>query len=77
MAKLNELTAKLQAKKGSTVSQEELADLEGQLGEQQGKLGEEQGRLGEEQGRLAREADRKAKAIIDESLKNGKARPVD
>jgi len=105
MAKLNELAAKLQAKKGSTVSQEELADLEGQLGDlqgklgelqgemgsmqghlggmqgqlgqEQGKLGEKQGRIGEEQGRLAREADRKAKAIIDESLKNGKARPVD
>jgi hypothetical protein len=29
-----------------------------------------------EQGRLAMEADRKVKSMIDASLKNGKARPV-
>jgi len=50
---------------------------QGQLGAQQGKLGAEQGRLGAEQGRIAREADRKVRSIIDESLQNGKAHPVD
>lgn len=105
MARLNEAVAKLDAKKGSTVSQEELAEIEGRLGdiqgrlgelqgemgekqgqfgemqgklgEEQGKLGEEQGRLGEQQGKLAGEADRKVKSIIDQSLSNGKARPVE
>jgi hypothetical protein len=48
-----------------------------QWGAEQGKLGAEQGRLGAEQGRLAREADRKVKAIIEESLKDGKAKPVE
>jgi hypothetical protein len=105
MAKLNEMAAKLEAKKGGTVSQEELADLEGKLGdlqgklgelqgrigeqqgkfgdeqgklgEQQGKLGEQQGKLGEEQGKIAEQADRKVKSTIDESLKDGKAKPVE
>lgn len=105
MAKLNEAVAKLQAKKGGTISKDELSDLEGRIGElqgklgelqgeigaklgslgglqgqlggQQGKLGAEQGRIGAEQGRLAKEADRKVKAIIDQSLQNGKARPVE
>ncbi|HUH62168.1 MAG TPA: M56 family metallopeptidase [Terracidiphilus sp.] len=56
--------------------QGKLGEEQGKLGEQQGKLGEQQGRLGEEQGRIAREADRKVKSIIDQSLRNGKARPV-
>lgn len=105
MTKLNEAVAKLDAKKGSTVTQEELADIEGKigdiqgrlgelqgkigerqgelgdqqgkLGDQQGKLGDEQGRLGEQQGKIAAEADRKVKSIIDESLRNGKAKPVE
>jgi hypothetical protein len=64
--------------------QGKIGDIQGQLGEEQGRLGEkqgelgaEQGRLGEEQGRLAQEADRKVRSIIDDSLKNGKARPVE
>lgn len=54
----------------------ELGGKQGELGAQQGKLGAQQGRLGAEQGRIAREMDGKALTIIDESLKNGKARPV-
>ncbi|MGA7242084.1 MAG: M56 family metallopeptidase [Terracidiphilus sp.] len=48
----------------------------GELGRQQGQLGAQQGRLGAEQGRIAREADQKIRSIIDESLKDGKAHPV-
>jgi len=105
MAELNAAVARLQAKKGSTISEEQLSEIEGKigdlqgklgdlqgrigdqqgrlgelqgkLGEQQGKLGEEQGRLGEQQGRLGEEADRKLKSMIDESVRNGKARPVE
>ena len=47
------------------------------LGAQQGQLGAEQGRLGAEQGRLSRAIDQKVKGIIDDSLKNGKAKPVE
>ncbi|MGB6690294.1 MAG: M56 family metallopeptidase [Terracidiphilus sp.] len=57
--------------------QGKLGEEQGKLGEKQGELGEQQGRLGEEQGRLAQEADRKVRSIIDDSLKNGKARPVE
>ncbi len=49
----------------------------GALGAQQGKLGAQQGRLGAEQGRLAQQADQKVKSIIDQSMQNGKAHPVD
>jgi predicted nucleic acid-binding Zn-ribbon protein len=56
--------------------QGEFGEQQGKLGEQQGKLGEQQGRLGAEQGRIARQMDGKVLTIIDEYLKNGKARPV-
>ena len=52
MARLNEAVAKLDAKKGSTVNQEQLADIEGKLGEIQGRLGELQGEVGAKQGEL-------------------------
>jgi beta-lactamase regulating signal transducer with metallopeptidase domain len=105
MAELNAAIAKLQAKKGGTVTQDDLGDIQGRIGDlqgklgdlegkigerqgelgeqqgklgaEQGKLGAEQGRLGAEQGRIAAEADRKIKSIIDDSLRNGKARPVE
>ena len=69
--RLGELQGEMGSKQG------ELGEQQGKLGEQQGKLGEEQGKLGEQQGKLAEEANRKVKAIIDESLRNGKARPVE
>lgn len=82
LAGLQEKLAELQAKLGDLQGevgqkQGELGEQQGELGAKQGKLGEEQGRLGEQQGRIAREADRKIKSVIDESLKNGKARPVE
>jgi hypothetical protein len=49
---------------------------QGRLGERQGKLGEQQGRLGEQQGKLAMKNEAKVRSIIDESLRNGTARPV-
>jgi beta-lactamase regulating signal transducer with metallopeptidase domain len=70
--------------------QSKLGEMQGRIGEQQGKfgeqmsvlgermgeLGEQMGRLGEQQGKIAENADRKVKALIDESLKSGKAHPV-
>ena len=69
-SRLADLQGEIGEKQGS------LGAEQGKLGELQGKLGEQQGKLGEQQGRLAVEADKKVKSIIDESLKNGKARPV-
>ena len=68
--KMGEIQGKIGARQG------EFGEQMGKLGAMQGELGAKQGRLGEEQGRIAQEADRKVKSIIDESLKNGKAHPV-
>jgi beta-lactamase regulating signal transducer with metallopeptidase domain/predicted nucleic acid-binding Zn-ribbon protein len=43
---------------------------------EQGQFGEQMGKLGSQMGQLARERDQKIRSIIDESLKNGKAKPV-
>jgi beta-lactamase regulating signal transducer with metallopeptidase domain len=69
--KLGDLEGKIGERQG------EFGEQQGRLGAEQGKLGEQQGRLGAEQGRIAADADRKIKVIIDDSLRNGKARPVD
>jgi hypothetical protein len=75
--KIGELQGKLGDLQGQVgQKQGELGREQGRLGAQQGRLGERQGRLGAEQGRLARDADVKIKSIIDESLKDGKAKPV-
>jgi beta-lactamase regulating signal transducer with metallopeptidase domain len=68
--RIGEIEGKIGEKQG------EFGEKQGKLGEQQGKLGEQQGRLGSEQGRIAREMDGKILTIIDEYMKNGKARPV-
>ncbi|WP_348262557.1 M56 family metallopeptidase [Telmatobacter sp. DSM 110680] len=68
--KLGEIQGRIGARQG------EFGEQMGKLGAMQGELGAKQGRLGEEQGRIAQEADRMVKAIILESLKNGKAHPV-
>ena len=49
----------------------------GKFGEQQGKLGEQMGKLGQQMGQLARENQSKIKSIIDQSLSNGQAKPVE
>ena len=76
--KLSEVQGRLGDLQGEMGAREgEIGALQGKLGEQQGELGEKQGRLGEQQGRIAHDADRKVKSVIDQSLKNGKARPVE
>ena len=76
--KLGELQGRLGALQGEMGSRMgAFGGQQGKLGAEQGKLGAEQGKLGAEQGRLAMQADQKVKSIIDESLKNGKAKPVE
>ncbi len=76
--KLGDLQGRLGEIQGEIGSKQgEFGAQQGKLGAEQGKLGAEQGRLGAEQGRLAMEADRKVKSIIDESMQNGKAHPVE
>ena len=68
--RLGELQGQLGAKRFLFV------DQQAKLGAEQGALGEQQGKLGTEQGRIASELDQKVKSIIDQSLKNGTAHPV-
>ena len=49
----------------------------GELGERMGKIGEEMGKIGEQEGKNAEEASRKMKSVIDQAIKDGKAKPVD
>lgn len=65
----------LQGKIG--IQQSELGGGMGKFGEQQGKLGGEMGKLGAQMGKIARENHEKVNSIIDESLKDGKAKPVE
>jgi hypothetical protein len=82
LSKIQERLSELQERLGDLDGkigerQGQLGEMQGKLGEQQGKLGEEQGHLGELQGKLSEEADRKIKSMIDQSLHNGKAKPVE
>ncbi|HUA91588.1 MAG TPA: M56 family metallopeptidase [Terracidiphilus sp.] len=49
----------------------------GEFGKAQGEYGEKMGKLGAQMGQMAHENSGKIQSIIDESLKNGKARPVE
>ena len=74
---IGELQSKLGRLNGEIgTRQGELGRRQGELGKQQGELGRQQGELGREQGRLARETDTKVHSIIDQTLKDGRARPV-
>jgi beta-lactamase regulating signal transducer with metallopeptidase domain len=70
----------LQSKLGELQSvageeQGKLGEKQGALGEEQGKLGELQGELGRQQEQIFREASRQMKALIDEAMAHGLAKP--
>ncbi|HKF50080.1 MAG TPA: M56 family metallopeptidase [Terracidiphilus sp.] len=76
-SKLGDLQGKIGNIEGEIGSKQgEIGAKQGELGAQQGKLGAQQGKLGAQQGRIAREMDGKVLTIIDECMKNGKARQV-
>jgi beta-lactamase regulating signal transducer with metallopeptidase domain len=75
--KLGELQGKLGDIQGEIgEKQGEFGNQMGALGEKMGALGEQMGELGEQQGKIAEQADQKIRSIIDQSMKNGKAHPV-
>jgi beta-lactamase regulating signal transducer with metallopeptidase domain len=81
IAALQEKLANVQARLGELQGQAGekqglLGEQMGKLGEQQGKLGEKQGLLGEQQGKLAEDLDRQVHTIIQQTLQDGKAKPV-
>ena len=69
--KIGELQGELGEKQG------EWGEKQGELGEKMGALGEKMGEIGEREGEHAEEASSKLKAILDQAVRDGKARPVD
>jgi len=69
--KIGELQGLLGEKQG------EWGEKQGRMGEEMGRLGEQMGQLGEQQGRIAEEAGRKLRSILDQAIKDGKAKPVE
>ena len=65
----------LQGKIGA--QQEALGGNMGKFGRQMGELGGQMGKLGAQMGQIDRENRDKTEKVIDESLKDGKARPVE
>jgi beta-lactamase regulating signal transducer with metallopeptidase domain len=54
-----------------------LGERQGAIGERMGKVGEEMGKLGEEQGRHAEQAVRQMRPVLEQAVKDGKAKPVE
>jgi hypothetical protein len=52
-----------------------MGEKQGELGEQQGKLGELQGELGRRQEQIFKDASRQMKALIDDAIAHGLAKP--
>ena len=57
--------------------QGEIGEKQGAIGEKMGELGEQMGQIGEKQGKIAEEAARKLRSILDQAVKDGKAKPVE
>ncbi len=80
VGKLQEEIGELQSEIGEIQShagdqQSKVGEEMGALGEKQGELGEKQGELGRQQGELAEKASQQMKALLDEAIKNGTAKP--
>ncbi|MBB6146298.1 beta-lactamase regulating signal transducer with metallopeptidase domain [Silvibacterium bohemicum] len=77
-SKLGEMQSKLgEAQSQAGAKMGVFGEQQGELGRKQGELGRQQGELGREQARIAREASRQAQSIIDQALRDGKAKPVE
>jgi beta-lactamase regulating signal transducer with metallopeptidase domain len=75
--RLGELQGRIGEIQGEIGSKQgEFGERMGELGGKMGQLGAQMGELGERQGKIGQEADQKIRSMIDESMKNGKAHPV-
>ena len=82
LAHLQEKMGEIQEQIGQVQSQigEEMGRLgekQGEIGEEMGRVGEEMGRIGEQEGKRAEEASRQMKSVLDQALRDGKAKPVE
>jgi beta-lactamase regulating signal transducer with metallopeptidase domain len=73
VGELQSKIGELQSQAGE--QQSKLGEQQSKLGEQQSKLGEQQSELGRQQSELSQQADRQMRELLDESIKNGIAKP--
>jgi beta-lactamase regulating signal transducer with metallopeptidase domain len=59
----------------ASAQQSELSEQQSTLSGQQGKLSEQQSELSRQQSELSRQADRQMRELLDESIRNGMAKP--
>jgi beta-lactamase regulating signal transducer with metallopeptidase domain len=57
--------------------QAELGEKQAKLGEQQAQLGKQQAALGQQQSKIAEQANTSMKMMLDQAMKDGKAKPVE
>ena len=84
-ARLSEVQARLGEVQGRLAEAQALAASkqvglgaqQGNLGEKQAELGRKQAELGREQARIGREASQKVWSMIDQAVRDGKAKPVE
>jgi len=82
IAELQEKVGEIQSQLGEIQGrigerQGEIGEKQGEIGEKMGELGEQMGRIGEKQGAMAEEAARKLRSILDQAVKDGRAKPVE
>jgi beta-lactamase regulating signal transducer with metallopeptidase domain len=83
--RLGELQAKLGAMQGRLAEAQALAgskqailgSQQGDFGAKQAELGRQQAELGREQARIAREASQQIRSLIDQAVREGKAKPLE
>ena len=80
LGRIQERIGELQSKLGELQSvageeQGKLGEKQGALGEEQGKLGELQGELGRQQEEVFKNASHQMKALIDDAIAHGLAKP--
>lgn len=78
-ARLGELQGRLAEAQALARSKQvaDLGALQGNLGEKQAELGRKQAELGREQGRIGHEASERVWSMIDQAVRDGKAKPVE
>jgi beta-lactamase regulating signal transducer with metallopeptidase domain len=74
LAKVQGRLDALQAEIGTRF--ERLGEDQGELGEQQEKLGEQQAALGEQERKIAEDTKRQLKPLIEQAIRDGKAKPI-
>jgi beta-lactamase regulating signal transducer with metallopeptidase domain len=75
MGEIQEQIGQVQGQIGEEMGR--LGEKQGEIGEEMGRVGEEMGRIGEQEGKRAEDASRQMKSVLEQALRDGKAKPVE